>query len=67
VVALKGFQVGLDSSDELVDALHFHRCVKDLAYARGKICSARRAGEDPSVHMPFDERPLVLRREQSED
>ena len=48
---------------DLVDALHFHRCVKNLAHARGKVCATGGACEDPTLHMTFDERALVLRSE----
>ena len=66
MIALKGFQAGWSPIPGSVDALHFHRCVKNLADAGRKVRSARRAGQHPALHVSLNERTLVLRSEQTE-
>jgi hypothetical protein len=50
-----------------MDALHFHRRMKNLSYPRRKIGAAGGTGEHPSLHVAFDEGAFVLRREQSQN
>src|SRR4051794_6213912 len=49
-----------------MDALHFHRRVKNLTDARRKVCAASGAGEYPALHVALDERAFVFRSEQTE-
>src|SRR4051794_31689904 len=51
----------LVSSILLMDALHFHRRLKDLSDPRGKVGAAAGAGEHPALHLTFDERTFVFR------
>jgi hypothetical protein len=67
VIALKGFQAGWSRIPGSVDALHFHRSMKNLADAGGKVRAARRAGQHPPLHVSFDEGPFVFRSEQTQD
>src|SRR5437764_7009676 len=57
----------LESGVPLMDALHFHRRMKNLPHARRKIGAAGGTGEHPSLHVAFDEGAFVLRREQSQN
>jgi hypothetical protein len=56
----------LESGLRLMDALHFHRRMKNLSYAGRKIGAAGGTGEHPSLHVAFDEWTFVLRSEQTQ-
>ena len=50
----------------LVDALHFHRRLKNLPYSGWKVGPAGCTSEHPSLHVTFNEGTFVFRSEQAE-
>ena len=66
MIALKGFQLGWNSWGLLVDALHFHRRLKNLPYSGWKVGPAGCTSEHPSLHTTFNEGTFVFRSEQAE-